>query len=59
MQLMWKYALPVLLKLEKEYDVAISYLWPHYFIAEKVKLRKKLHGFIQIILQWRQILRWT
>ena len=42
MQLMWKYALPFLPKLDKEYDVAISYLWPHYFVAEKVKAKKKI-----------------
>ncbi|EDT16709.1 glycosyltransferase [Clostridium perfringens] len=42
MQLMWKYALPFLPKIEKEYDVAISYLWPHYFIAEKIKAREKI-----------------
>ncbi|MCQ6275289.1 glycosyltransferase [Bacillus sp. V3B] len=42
MQIMWKYALPFLPQMEKEYDVAISYLWPHYFVAEKVKARKKI-----------------
>ncbi|MGX2961384.1 glycosyltransferase [Peribacillus sp. JNUCC 23] len=42
MQLMWKYALPFLPKIDKEYDVAISYLWPHYFIADKVKAKKKI-----------------
>ena len=42
MQLMWKYSLPFLPKLEKEYDVAISYLWPHYFVAEKVKAKTKI-----------------
>ena len=42
MQLMWKYALPFLPKLDKEYDVAISYLWPHYFVAEKVKAQTKI-----------------
>lgn len=42
MQLMWKYALPFLPKIEKEYDVAISYLWPHDFVAEKVKAKKKI-----------------
>lgn len=42
MQLMWKYALPFLPKVEKQYDVAISYLWPHYFIAEKVNAKKKI-----------------
>lgn len=42
MQLMWKYALPFLPSLEKEYDVAISYLWPHYFVADKIKAKKKI-----------------
>ena len=42
MQLMWKYALPFLPILDKEYDVAISYLWPHYYIAEKVKAKTKI-----------------
>ena len=42
MQLMWKYSLPFLPKLEKEYDVAISYLWPHYFVAEKVQAKRKI-----------------
>jgi glycosyltransferase involved in cell wall biosynthesis len=42
MQLMWKLALPFLPKIRKEYDVAISYLWPHYFVAEKVNAKKKI-----------------
>lgn len=42
MQLMWRHALPFLPNVNKEYDVAISYLWPHYFIAEKVKAKKKI-----------------
>lgn len=42
MQLMWKYSLKYLPKIEKEYDVAISYLWPHYFVAEKVNAKKKI-----------------
>ena len=42
MQYMWKYALPFLPQMEKEYDVAISYLWPHYFIADKVKAKTKI-----------------
>ena len=42
MQYMWKYALPFLPKLEKEYDIAISYLWPHYFISDKVKAKTKI-----------------
>ncbi|MGG0237736.1 glycosyltransferase [Bacillus rhizoplanae] len=42
MQLMWKCALPFLPKVDKEYDVAISYLWPHYFIADKIRAKKKI-----------------
>lgn len=42
MQLMWKYCIPFLPRFDKEYDVAISYLWPHYFIAEKVRAKKKI-----------------
>lgn len=42
MQLMWKYAILFLPKLEKEYDIAISYLWPHYFVAKKVKAKRKI-----------------
>lgn len=42
MQLMWKYSMPFLPKVDKEYDVAISYLWPHYFIADKLKAKIKI-----------------
>jgi glycosyltransferase involved in cell wall biosynthesis len=42
MQMMWKYALPFLPEIKEEYDVAISYLWPHDFVAEKVHAKKKL-----------------
>ena len=28
--------------IEKEYDVAISYLWPHYFVAHKVTAKRKI-----------------
>lgn len=42
MQYMWKYALRFLPKIEKEYEVAISYLWPHYFIADKVRAKVKI-----------------
>ncbi|MGL5752406.1 MAG: glycosyltransferase [Paraclostridium sp.] len=42
MQYMWKYALRFLPSMDKEYDVAISYLWPHYFIADKVKAKTKI-----------------
>ncbi|UAL46935.1 glycosyltransferase [Sutcliffiella horikoshii] len=42
MQYMWKYSLQFLPKHDKEYDVAISYLWPHYFVASKVQAKKKI-----------------
>ena len=42
MQLIWRYSLPFLPKLDKKYDVAISYLWPHYFVAEKVNAKNKI-----------------
>ncbi len=42
MQLMWKYTLKFLPRIYKEYDVAISYLWPHYFVADKIKAKKKI-----------------
>ncbi|SDQ09664.1 glycosyltransferase [Virgibacillus salinus] len=42
MQFMWKYALPFLPRLEKKYDAAISYLWPHYVVAEKVEAETKI-----------------
>nr|WP_207627744.1 MULTISPECIES: glycosyltransferase [Bacillaceae] len=38
----WEMANPYLPKLNKEYDVAIGFLWPHHFIAEKVKAKKRI-----------------
>ncbi|OUS78292.1 glycosyl transferase [Paenibacillus sp. MY03] len=42
MQLTWKYALPFLPNQLGEYDAAISYLWPHYYVADKVSAKRKL-----------------
>ena len=42
MQDMWKYALPFLPRRNEDYDVAISYLWPHDYVAYKVKKKKKI-----------------
>jgi glycosyltransferase involved in cell wall biosynthesis len=42
MQLTQKYSSFFLPKLDKEYDVAISYAWPHDIIANKVKAKKKI-----------------
>ena len=39
---MWKYSLKFLPKLDEQYDIAISYLWPHYFVAQKVNAKKKI-----------------
>ncbi|MBK0292117.1 MULTISPECIES: glycosyltransferase [Priestia] len=42
MQYMWKYSLPFLPKHTEQYELAISYLWPHYFVAEKVEAKTKI-----------------
>lgn len=42
MQLTQKYSSSLLPKIDKEYDVAISYAWPHDIIANKVKAKKKI-----------------
>jgi glycosyltransferase involved in cell wall biosynthesis len=42
MQLTQKYSSFLLPKLDKEYDVAISYAWPHDIIANKVNAKKKI-----------------
>ncbi|CAM4223649.1 glycosyltransferase [Bacillus luti] len=38
----WRMSLPFLPRLEKDYDVAISFLWPHYFIGNKVRAKRKI-----------------
>jgi glycosyltransferase involved in cell wall biosynthesis len=42
MQQALKYSLLFLPKLEKVYDVAISYAWPHDIVSYKVKAKKKI-----------------
>jgi glycosyltransferase involved in cell wall biosynthesis len=42
MQLTQKYSSFFIPKLKKEYDVAISYAWPHDIIVNKVKAKKKV-----------------
>lgn len=37
----WDYTIDSLPELEGEYDVAISFMWPHHFVAYKVKAKKK------------------
>lgn len=41
MQYTWHYSMPKLPKIEKHYDVAISFLGPHNFILDKVKAETK------------------
>lgn len=38
----WEMSHPFLPKLNKEYDVAIGFLWPHHFIGQKVKAKKRI-----------------
>lgn len=38
----WEFSNRLLPKINKEYDVAIGFLWPHHFIGEKVKAKKKI-----------------
>ncbi|MEI4828901.1 glycosyltransferase [Bacillus sp. FJAT-53711] len=42
MQYTWNYSMPILPKIEKQYDVAISFLGPHNFILDKVNANLKL-----------------
>lgn len=42
MQYTWRYSLPFLPRIKEKYDVAISYLWPHYFVADKVHANIKI-----------------
>ncbi|MEH7884023.1 glycosyltransferase [Bacillus sp. JJ1609] len=38
----WEFSRPFLPRLTKEYDLAIGFLWPHHFIAEKVNAKRKV-----------------
>jgi glycosyltransferase involved in cell wall biosynthesis len=38
----WELSRPFLPQFTKEYDLAIGFLWPHYFIGEKVKAKRKV-----------------
>ncbi|RSK53483.1 glycosyltransferase [Bacillus canaveralius] len=38
----WELTNRFLPKLNKEYDVAIGFLWPHYFVSEKVRAKKRI-----------------
>ncbi|MCM3665230.1 glycosyltransferase [Mesobacillus subterraneus] len=38
----WELSRPFLPEITKEYDLAIGFLWPHHFIGEKVKAKRKV-----------------
>lgn len=38
----WEFASPFLPKVNQEYDAAIGFLWPHHFIGNKIKAKKKI-----------------
>ncbi|WP_226645672.1 glycosyltransferase [Mesobacillus subterraneus] len=38
----WELTRPFLPELSKEYDLAIGFLWPHHFVGEKVKAKRKV-----------------
>jgi glycosyltransferase involved in cell wall biosynthesis len=38
----WKFSLPFLPVLKEEYDAAVSFLWPHYFVGDKVRAKRKI-----------------
>lgn len=42
MQLSARYLTSIMPKIKKHYDLAISYAWPHDFVAQKVKANKKV-----------------
>jgi len=37
-----EYSVPFMPALEKKYDVAVSYLWPHNYVIQKVQAEKKI-----------------
>lgn len=41
LQKYWDTSIAFMPKLQKEYDIAISFMWPHHFVAQKVKAKKK------------------
>lgn len=38
----WQSCVKYMPSLEKEYDAAISFMWPHEYVAKKVKAKKKI-----------------
>ena len=38
----WDYTINSMPELDDEYDVALSFMWPHHFVAKKVRAKKKL-----------------
>ncbi len=42
MQAYWDHSIKLIPKLNKKYDAALSFMWPHHFIAQKVNAKLKL-----------------
>ena len=41
-QEMWNCVIPFMPAIKKEYDIALSFMWPHHFVSKKVKAKKKI-----------------
>ena len=41
-QAYWDFSIKPIKALEKDYDAALSFIWPHHFVAKKVKAKVKL-----------------
>lgn len=41
LQMFWDRCIRFMPKLRTEYDAAISFMWPHHFVAKKVRAKKK------------------
>ena len=42
LQKYWDYSVRFMPKLSGEYDAALSFMWPHHFVARKVRAKKKI-----------------
>ena len=42
LQKYWDASIPFMPKLKGEYDLAISFMWPHHYVAQKVRAKKKI-----------------
>lgn len=42
LQSFWDNSVALMPKIKKEYDVALSFMWPHHFVAKKVKAKRRI-----------------